>query len=79
MLAINNTRKDVKIKIKVTEAFTCLEKPTLILAQSFIGQVVSLPIKNKVIKVSSSDIVNARSPAIIKDNLILGSNTYQKA
>ena len=36
-------------------------------------------IKNKVIKVSSSDIVNARSPAIIKDNLILGSNTYQKA
>ena len=79
MLAINNTRKDVKIKIKVTEALTCLEKPTLILAQSFIGHVVSLPIKNKVISVSSSDIVKARSPAMIRDSFIFGRRTYQNA
>ena len=59
----------------MTDAFTCFEKPTLIFAQSFIGQVVSFPIKNNVIRVSSRDIVNAKSPAIIKDNLIFGNKT----
>ena len=65
IVAINKTKKDVNINIRVTEALTCLEKPTLIFAHNFIGQVVSFPIKNNVINVSSKEIVNANKPAII--------------
>ena len=33
------------------------------------------PIKNRVIRVSSKEIVKAKSPAIIRDNLIFGNRT----
>ena len=79
MVAISKTKKDVNISINVTDALTCLENPTLIFAHNLIGHVVSFPIKNKVIKVSSRDIVKASNPAIINESFIFGSKTYQKA
>ena len=79
IVAISKTKNDVKIKINVTDVFTCLENPTLILAHNLIGHVVSFPIKNKVINVSSKEIVKAKRPAIISDNFIFGNRTYQKA
>ena len=50
-----------------------------LLAMGEIGQTVKMLEPGSFINVSSKEIVKAKRPAIIIDNLILGSNTYQKA